>query len=167
MRSKPALFILAVLATAALALTGCGSSSNSGSSDSGGNNDAAAQTLTKAELVAKGDAICKQMEKDSKALDDAETPAEIADALGETLKIYQAALDDLKGLIPPAELEADYETWLEENAEMKKLFEQFKQIAADNDESAVAELNPKMEAQIKKLDLLAKKIGFQTCTRQD
>lgn len=157
MRIKPALLVIAALA---LILTGCGSS---GSSDGGEK----PEPLTKAELVSQGDTLCKKLEKEAEAMDKAESPQEIADALDKILVHYQATLDELKKLTPPEDLAATYQTWLDGNATMMDIFKELQTAAAENDDKAAEELSPKMEAQIKKLDQLSKEIGFQECTRQD
>lgn len=158
MRSKtifPALTALLLV----FALTGCGSSGDSKSNDQ-------AKALTQAELVAQGDKLCKTLETKASAMDSAETPEEISKALGQVVKSYEETLDQLEDLVPPANLSATYATWLEENDEMIDIFEDLQKAAKDNDNAAAAKLEPKMSAQIKKLDKLAAEIGFKECTRQ-
>ncbi len=162
----------ATLSTAAVAfafvLASCGDSKEAAGGETPTKESTPAvepQTLTKAELIAEGDKICKEMRTAVSEIEDGETPQAIAGSVGKTITAYEAMLADLQALAPPQELADDYQAWLDANDEYKALLAQFKTVAADNDEAAGEQLQPKMNAQTEKLTSMSKAIGFKVCTQ--
>ncbi len=88
---------VAALAAAVLAVCGCGGSS--------------AKPLTRAELTAKADAICGSVSA-KLAAKTVKSVQDIARTAPELASFEQTALAELSKLVPPADLESDWKTFV-------------------------------------------------------
>lgn len=139
---------VAVLAATALAVSGCGGSSP--------------KPLTRAELTAKANAICthvtaKLPKKTIKSMQ------EIARAAGELASSEQGGLTELSKLVPPADLESDWKTFV---ADAEKLAENTAKLGEDakaNDLKAARPLVSSSENLEQRMLEIAKRDGIKDC----
>jgi hypothetical protein len=159
--------IVPLIAVFAFVLAGCGDSADKSGDSSSGGDDATKQTpaLTKSELIAKGDEICKELEKGSKKIDNGTSNEDIAQNFTDLIDLYTTALDQLKELTPPEDLADTYEQWLDENDATMETMTKLKVAIKNDDQTDGEKLNEAFNKQSKELDRLSRKIGFKTCTQ--
>ncbi|HEY5261468.1 MAG TPA: hypothetical protein VIJ33_05105 [Solirubrobacteraceae bacterium] len=139
---------MAALVAAALALTGCGESSP--------------KPLTRAELTAKANAICKAVtaKLPKKA---AGSMQEIARLAGKLASSEQGALTELSKLVPPADLESDWKTFI---ADAEKLAENTAKLGEDaksNNLKVAGPLISSSENLEQRMLAIAKRDGIKNC----
>lgn len=162
------LLLLALLATLALIVTGCG-----GDGDDNGSTTAAAETETSAtqggdgaseadggdseqpstdkDFIAAVTDICEQAQKDSEAagindepeIDENSDPDDFAneliDRFDKIKAIFNGAIDDLGEIAPPAGKKSDYEEFLTTNKRLMELSEEAISAFAKDPEHVMSE----------------------------
>lgn len=152
---------LLALSILALALAGCGSSDSS----SGGNETATPEPLTKTELVAKADAICKNMQTKIDAIPAPESIDDLATAIGEQIELSGPAIEDLKELTPPEDLQTQYDAWIAKLDELQAGTEEVKAAADTGSEEKVNAVVEKIDKINTKADEIGKELGFKVCAK--
>jgi len=164
MRSAKWLLVMAVVSV--IALGACGGSDDKGDS----------KALTKDELIEKGDAICDDYDTATREIEFPDLPAggqlddldddqleALSKYIGENIKVFSNQLDDLDALVPPSDLEKDWDALIDDLEEMKSAFEAGHAAVDDRDQEAF----DSFDAEIAKLgsaaSAKAEDLGFETC----
>ncbi len=141
------------LAAASLAAAGCG--------------EDGPQEVSPEELVAKGDAACRQGQERFAEVQ-SEPLRNANDAAGQTRRLIEAAedeLNELRDLIPPDELEEQYNEYLEARVRAIEVFKQGLDAAERDDDEAYVDAQSRATAGSAKRQELARALGFQVCSK--
>jgi hypothetical protein len=160
----PKRLAVCVLASAALAASGCGSSKSSSNDNSVSGTTASANRLTRSELIAKGDAICARVNQRVFS-NPARTTADLVRLTPRLSEYELAAAREMEKLNPPTSLLSD---WQQIVAASKTLAEHTgelgEQVAKKNTVAARATLSTDATLQ-SELFAIAKRDGFKVCSR--
>jgi hypothetical protein len=119
--------------------------------------------LTQEEFASQANAICQDFEQ---KIDDLGAPENLDDIEGfadEAAEIAGDGRDELAGLNPPEDLEADYARLLETLDEAIENIERIGDAAADGDEAEVQRIAEEGEAEDEDSDRLARELGLDDC----
>jgi len=146
-RCKTGIVLMTVAMIAALAASGCGSSS---------------KPLTRAELTAKANAICKTVTAkiSSKSVS---TEQQISRAAGELASFEQTALTNLSKLVPPAELETDWKQFVSGAQTLAENTAKLGEYAKQKNLKAAKALIVSSENTQKQMVAIAKRDGLTAC----
>ncbi len=139
------------IATAALALAACGSSSS--------------DTLNKSDLAAKANAICKDYNAKSKAVPQATAndAAQIAAFYAAQQKIISAQIAKLKALKPADDVKDDWNAYLALNDQGMVQLNAIVAAANASDQAAYETASAKLKAFSPKVDAAADALGANIC----
>lgn len=124
------------------------------------------QEVSATELVAEGDALCKEGQERFAEIQ-SEPLRNANDAAEQTAALIDAAedeLNDLRNLVPPEELEARYNAWLEERVRSIEIFKQGLDAAEQDDDKAYVDAQARAAGGAAKRQELAAAIGFKVCS---
>ena len=142
--------LIPTIATAIVALAGCGESSSG--------------SLDKGELVRKADAICKDVNRRTNALPAATDVKSAARTLRETLVILGAGLGRLRNLKPPADLRDAYDAWLAKDGELIAQAGRTQAAAARGDGKGLRRSIADASVIHNEANKLAAEIGLKICS---
>lgn len=151
----PRQLALALLAAGALALPACGGDDE----DDGGGGEA----LTKAQLVSQADAICRDLNQKVDALPEPESVEDIETFAQDLLDTVEPAVADLKALVPPSEVEADYDRAMELLDNQVERTRELQEAGKEGDEAKVRSVIASGEKDDAEGDRIARKIGLKEC----
>lgn len=138
---------------AALPLSACGSSSSSGG------------TLTKDQWLTQANAICQQAHAQTSAIPQPTSAAGVAPALTQTITIVQAAVDNLKALKNPAEIQSDLDAFIKASENTIDIAKKAQsQFAAGDSNGAMATIQ-QLDTADQASDPLATKLGLTECAK--
>ena len=151
MRHGPVLMLIVTAALLAAA-AGCG--------------DDGPQQVTAQELVAQGDARCKEGQDQFNEIQ--QTALRNAnDAADQTRDLIDAAndeLNDLRDLVPPDELAAAYDAYLDARVRAIEVFKQGLDAAEHDDDKAYVDAQARAAAGAAQRQKLAAAVGFKVCS---
>ena len=153
---------VAATGLAAVLLAACGGG--------GGGGGSASKAPTKAEFVKAADKICKKADD---KFDDIDGPSGQDDYEGmqefseDSVKLFEAALTDLRKLEVPEGDEEDVEEVYDGIEKQIKLIEDLGEAAEDEDDDRINEIFEEGEDQSKELDESADDYGFKVCGREE
>jgi hypothetical protein len=136
------------LATTALTVCGCGSSSP--------------KPLTRTELTAKADTICKSVSA-KVAGKSANSVQGIARTATELSSSEQSALNELSKLIPPVAMEADWKTFIAGAQTLAENTAKLGEYAKSNNLKNARALILSSEATVKQMTAIAQKYDIKGC----
>ena len=119
------------------------------------------------DFTAQADAICEEVNRESPPPTEAPRDAEEAIELetGE-IEIRQGLDARLRELQPPQDLQATFDEYNSQTAEVIELGEQARQAAEDNDEESYAEVGQERLEVLQAREQTAAELGFEVCGRQ-
>lgn len=119
------------------------------------------------DFPAQADAICEQVNRENPP--PTEPPRNAQDAIAleaDEIEVRQDLDSRLQELQPPADLQATFDDYNEQTAEIINLGEEARQAAEDNDEDQYGETQQqRLEAQQSR-EQTAEELGFEVCGRQ-
>ena len=153
---------LLALTILALALAGCGSSTET----TGGATEAAApEPLTKTELIAKADAICTDIQKKIDAIPSPESIEDLASAIGKQMAISGPGVKKLQALVPPEELASKYDSWTAKLQELQEGTGEVREAAASGSQEQVQKVIGEVDKVNTEADQIGKAIGLKACAK--
>jgi len=141
----------AVVALAALAVSGCG----------GGGGKT--QRLSRDEYVAKADAICAQAVKQQKALPTPSSIDEIPAYVDKALPVIDDAIAKIRKLKPPVTMEQGVKAWLDQTEATRSELTKLRSAAKSGDPTKVRKVAAKGTQMDSERSALARSIGLTTC----
>jgi hypothetical protein len=119
--------------------------------------------LSKSELVAKGDAICKRVNRQVAKEPEPKTAADLQGLAKKTVEISDPAIDDMEKLEPPDELEKDFAAFVASLKEQRDLTKQIGDAAGAGDTAKIQRVGAEAQKAQEKYRKLSDKIGFKEC----
>ena len=119
--------------------------------------------MTRAEFVAQADAICRKYEARLDALGQPEDVGELRSFADRALPIARDGREELGELSPPAELEEDYDAWLEQGNEAIEIVERLRDAAEDGDQAEIQQIAQEAQRVDAESNRLAGELGFEQC----
>ena len=136
----------AAAALLALALAGCGE-----------------DALSKKQLVAKGDAICARINQQIAKEPDPKTAKDLQRLANRTVELSNPAIKDMEALVPPSELEADFDKFVASLKRQRDLTKKIGAAAAEGDTAEVQKIGAEAQKAQDEYRRLTGKIGFKEC----
>jgi hypothetical protein len=139
---------LLLIATAALAIAGCGGDDETTSSTgASGATGVSGTPLSEEEFVSQADAICATVNSRIEGLQAPRNDlASIADFAQQGLEIVQPALQELQALVPPEDLQAQFDDYVSRVEDQVDLQDQLGAAAAAGDTEEVDSLIEQLQA---------------------
>lgn len=153
---KPVLFLLAALATWAVA--GCGAGD-------GDTTTGARATLTKAELIERGDAICAEVNTAVGALAAEAAAAKVPDTIGKSTHLFIEMLDRLQALGPPKDDDGSYAKFMEATEQFAKVETRVKRAIDLYDPVALSKAATEAAPALQEFRSQAAIYGFEDCSK--
>ena len=119
--------------------------------------------LSKSELVAKGDAICKRVNARIAKQPDPQSAADLKRLAQRTIKVYDPAIDDMKALDPPSELESDFKKFVASLRRLRDLTKRIGDAAGEGDTAKIKHVSTDAQKVQQEYRRLTGKIGFKEC----
>jgi hypothetical protein len=135
------------LAIAALVVCGCGSSS---------------KPLTRAELTAKASTICKSV-SGKLATKSVNSVQDVARTAPQLASVEQSALTELSKLVPPANMEGEWKTFIAGAQMLAENTAKLGEYAKSNDLANARGLIVSSEATVKQMSAIMKEYGITDC----
>ena len=132
-----------------LAASGCGGSDEGRLSDE--------------EFRDRANQICADLGRDFDAIEEPESLVDFSAAITESRRILKGALDQLRDLEPPEELQADYDRFLGTGDETLDHFDAIKRAADEGDVAAVERIFAESEETDEESDAIARDLGLDAC----
>ena len=127
--------------------------------------------LSRDEYVKQADAICadyeEKLEEQERALQEAESPDELASVIDRAIPTIREGTDRLDALEPPEDLESQVNQWNRLNDENIKKLEQIRDAAKAGDTGKIGSLGEEISANEEDADKLARDIGLRDCAADD
>ena len=119
--------------------------------------------LSKQELVTKGDAICQRVNQQIAKEPQPKTAADVQALAKKTVELSDPAIEDMKALEPPDELEKDFDAFVASLKKQRDLTEQIGDAAGANDVTKIQKLGADAGKAQQEYRTLSGKIGFKEC----
>jgi hypothetical protein len=145
--------IILGLVLAAL-LSGCGGNDNG-------------DRLSAEEFRTEANAICAEYNQKIADLGEPPSPEEIPGYVDRVIPVVEDGLAELRALNPPAELEEDYNTMLDEVAKAIPAARALGEAAADQDVTALQEAIAEGQRADEAADEIARRLGLETCAADE
>jgi hypothetical protein len=120
--------------------------------------------LSAAEFSAKADAICKKYNRDSRAIANPTSLAELSKAIDKLVPILDRSVKNLRKLRPPENEQATVDQWLTQVEAIESDLSEVGAKAAKGDGQAVQAALRKGDSDNKRGNELASKLGLHTCS---
>ena len=156
--------VLALTATAALAIAGCGGGDDTTDPTTAatGASGVAGAPLTEAEFVSRGNAICEDVNAQLATLEQPTNDmASIAEFAEQGLAITEPALAEFRALTPPADLQATFDEYLAQAEEQLEKTRELQAAAEAGDAQQVKALLAEIRAL--ETEPLAVELGLDVC----
>ena len=123
--------------------------------------------LTRAELVAEGDEVCADAHDAYLDLqgNPPRTPSEAADLTGELVEISEEELDEIRELDGPPEVDAQLERYLAARERGIETLREGERAAEAGNLDAYTRAQARIAASQRERQALARKVGFDECSR--
>jgi hypothetical protein len=145
--------IILALVLAAL-LSGCGG-------------DEDGDRLSAEEFRTQANAICAEYNQTIADLGEPPSPEEIPGYVDRVIPVVEDGLAELRALNPPAELEEDYNTMLDEVAKAIPAARALGEAAADQDVTALQEAIEEGQRADEAADQIARRLGLDRCAADE
>ncbi|MDX6581015.1 MAG: hypothetical protein QOI10_199 [Solirubrobacterales bacterium] len=166
--SKKTKTLSLVAATAALAIAGCGGGSDTSSSTTGATGATGASggtPLSQAEFVSQANAVCADGNGQIEAL---QAPASndlqsLGSYAQDVLDIADPLIQQLQAIVPPADLQSDYDAYVAAIQDQNDLDQQLAEAANSGDTAQVKSILQELQAV--DTDPQAKALGLDECAK--
>jgi transcriptional regulator with GAF, ATPase, and Fis domain len=146
---------VAAAALAVLLLAACGGGGNSAGET--------AQALTADEFRRQADGICRRYEDKLNALDSPSSIEDLQDFVARAVPLIEQGNEELHGLTPPDELEADWDAAMKAQDENVETMHDLEDAVQNNDLSALQTITKSLDANQAESERLAQKLGLKDC----
>jgi hypothetical protein len=119
--------------------------------------------LSRAELERQANDICSGYQRKLDALEQSQDFDTLQRFAEDARPILEQGVDDLRGLRPPEELEADYTAWVDATARDLVLIERVRKAAGRQDAAAIQRLSDDVSRADARADGMALALGLDVC----
>lgn len=129
--------------------------------------DDGGERLAREEFTQQADAICEEANERVEALGQPSSPDELAAIAAQAVAIQEQALDALRELRPPEDIEERYEQALDLVRQQADLGRELVDAAEEGNQARVTELLAEIEPLNRQADEIAREIGLVDCGSAD
>ena len=158
---------LAICATAAIAIAGCGGGGDSTTASTGasGATGASGTPLSQDEFVSQANTICADLNDQLSALQQPTDIKSVADFAAQGLAIIEPAFQQFQALVPPADLQAQWDDYISQAESQLAKEKQLATAAAAGDSQQVQAIAADIKSINNDQDAKATDLGLTECAK--